>query len=483
MSDTKRALRYTITSQYLVLSVQFVSTIIVARLLSPGEIGVYSVAAAIIGIGHLLRDFGSGQYIIQEQELTEQRIRAALSVTLLFGWGMALLIWTIAPAAATYYDHADLDKILSLLALNFCLLPFGSIALAYCSRNMNFRPSALANIGSTLANSTIAVLLAYLGFSYMSLVWASLAGTVTSVLIAVLLRPAGLPMLPGFRDFRRVFGFGGKMSFVELLGEVATITPELVLGKFHSFHAVGLFSRTQGIAGLFQHLVIQGVSPVIASVFAKQKREDGDAREAYLYATICVSGLAWPFYAGLAIVASPFVDALFGPKWSEIVPLLQLWCVGAILHQFTALADPALVNVGEVNRLVKFSVMLQPIRILCLAVAATVSLEAVVMVIAIVPIIRFALLWPHLRAVFNMGFRDYMNVVFRSGVPAVAGVLAVLVMQYVLVDMGIEQNFVLLAACGVAGIAGWYLVAHSLGHPVPREFWSVVSGKFSDDRR
>jgi O-antigen/teichoic acid export membrane protein len=474
VTTARRALAYTLAAQYAVLVIQFVATVIIARLLTPSEIGIFSVGAALVGLGHILRDFGSGQYIVQEQDLTEQRIRAAFTVTLLLGWSIAAVVYAISPFAGGYYNEPGLESVLALLALNFFLLPLGSVTLAYCRRQMNFRPAAIASTASSLVQAAVSVALAYLGFSYMSLAWGSLAGTVTTILIVYIMRPPGLPYLPGFRELRRVLGFGGKASFVSVLGEIGAIVPQLVLGKSLGFHAVGLYSRTQGTITLFQRLVMQGVSPVIGPVFARHKREGADLRAAFVYATTCVSGVAWFFYANLLILAEPFTLALFGQNWAEIIPLVQMWCVAASVFHLTSLVEQAFTNIGEIDRLVRFTAILQPIRIVALAAGAMISLEAVLIVIVCIPFLRLALLWPQLRAVLEIKLTDYRPLVIRSGLPALASAGAALAGQAALGAGGVSSVVLIVAVCGILSTIVWISMIHLIRHPLAGEFWALV---------
>jgi len=474
MQSTRRALAYTFSAQYYVIAVQFVATIVIARLLTPAEIGTFSVGAALIGLGHLLRDFGSGQYVVQEQELTDQRIRAALTVTLMLGWSIAAAIFLAAPFIADYYEEPGVGEVLTLLAINFLILPFGSVVLAYCRRQMNFRPVAVANIGATTVQASLSMLLAYLGFSYMSLAWASLAGVIATIGLVTLMRPAGLPFLPGFRELRRVLSFGGKTSFITVLDEVAEITPEIVLGKTQGFHEVGLLSRTHGTIRIFQNLVLQGANTVIGPVFAKLKSKGEGLHSAYLYGTMCVSSLAWPFYINLAALASPFVLTLFGPTWADIIPYMQIWALGVTIHYLTSLVEPVFTSIGEIDRVVRFSTIFQPVRILAYATAAFFSLDALIWAVASMPLLRLALLWPHLREVIDFRGRDYLHVIRLAGIPAVASAGVTLATQFVLSAQGILEPMIHLGAATVLGAAAWLLVAYAMKHPLIGELQRLL---------
>src|SRR4051794_9380109 len=76
--------------KYLQISLTLVTTVILSRILTPAEVGLFSVGIAIITITHVFRDFGIANYLVQETELTEARVSTAFSLSLAFGWPIAL---------------------------------------------------------------------------------------------------------------------------------------------------------------------------------------------------------------------------------------------------------------------------------------------------------------------------------------------------------------------------------------------------------
>jgi O-antigen/teichoic acid export membrane protein len=474
MSSTRRALAYTFSSQYLVIAIQFAATVVIARLLTPAEIGIFSVGAALVGLGHLLRDFGSGQYIVQEKELTPQRIRAAFSVTLILGWSIALALLAAGPFVAVFYNEPAVKNVLWLLALNFVLLPFGSITLAHFQREMDFRPAALVNIASTVVQAGISVLLAYMGYSYLSLAWGSLAGTIATITVVGAMRPTGLPALPGFREIGRVFRFGGKASLITVLAEIANVAPELALGKTQGFDAVGLFSRAQGVISIFRRLIMRGIVPVVGPAFSQKQRDGKDLASAFSYATTCVTGLAWVFYANLALLASPFILTLYGPNWTDAVPLLQMWCVAAIIGHATSLVERIFNNIGEIDRMVRVSLILHPLRIVAIIPAATVGLEAIGVALIVTSLLRVALIWPHLVAVLGWTPRDIGKVVLLSGMPSAISALSTWATYVAMGELGLVLPAALLSVSALAGALAWAFSIHILRHPLATELRSLV---------
>ena len=113
----RHSLLYSFLEKYSSFIVQFAANITIARLLTPEEIGVFSVGIAVFTFAHAVRDFGVSHYLIQEQDLTNDRIRAALTVTAGVAWSLAIIIAVASPFIASFYNEPGLAEVLIVLAL------------------------------------------------------------------------------------------------------------------------------------------------------------------------------------------------------------------------------------------------------------------------------------------------------------------------------------------------------------------------------
>lgn len=339
--SVRQSLFIAFSQSYAVLALQFVASVIVARLLTPEELGVFSITMVLIGIAHTLRDFGVVEYIVQEKTLTEDRMRSASMLTFLTAWGMAVLILLLSSPVAAFYRRPDMVWLLYILALNFLLLPFGSVIAAHLRRQLDFVRLARIHLAVAAVQALGSVLLAWLGFSYFGLAWASVAASLLNIILVRACRPPGFPKLPGLKEFRHVFAFGSFSSLTQLLKDLEKGAPDLILGRLLSMDAVAYFGRATGLIELFNRLILQAVEHVALPHLSERHRDGGSSREPFLISVQYLTGLAWPFYVLLAIAATPIIRVLFGDQWDAAIPILQILCLGEALiapfylqHQF-----------------------------------------------------------------------------------------------------------------------------------------------------
>ena len=63
--SAKRALIWSLAERHAGLVVALVTTVILSRLLTPAQVGIYSLCAAFTAVAGILRDFGVSEYLIQ----------------------------------------------------------------------------------------------------------------------------------------------------------------------------------------------------------------------------------------------------------------------------------------------------------------------------------------------------------------------------------------------------------------------------------
>ncbi len=247
MSSVRKSLALSALDSYLGLVLQIATTVIMARLLTPAEVGTFAVAAVFAALASTFRDFGVAEYLIQEKELDDNALRAALTVNIAISWLMALTLFLLAPAASSFYGSPGVGDVMRVQSMSFILIPFGAVTMAWFRREMNFVPVLVSGLAASIGAFCVGVFLALRGFGYMSLAWSSLAGVVVTVAVSVLYKPRHLPSRPGLKGVRKVIHFGKFASGIYIFGQLGKGAPEMVIGRALDLASVGMFSRAYGL--------------------------------------------------------------------------------------------------------------------------------------------------------------------------------------------------------------------------------------------
>lgn len=461
----RRSLAFSFLEKYASTAINIVSTLVLARLLTPEEIGVFSVGAAVVGIMHALRDFGVTNYLIQEREVDQQKLRTAFTVTLALSWLFAGVLFAASGWAAAFYREEGVRQIVWVMAINFVLIPFGSPILALMRRDMQFGRLAAIQLFSTAVHATVSILLAALGSGFMSLAWASLAGVVATSGLAFLNRPRSFLLRLGLQEWRSVLSFGGYASANALIGDIGQTASSLVIGRLLSFEAVGLYSRAVGLLAIFSRLIFEGMQPVLLPALSEKVRRGEDLQESYLRAMEYITVLYWPFLAFLGLMADPIVRLLLGDQWLEAVPLVRILC-GAVAMSFPGfLTQPILIALGRIRDTLTVNLLVVPVSLACLVAGSLHSLTMVAMLgyltNAVGLIVTLAVIRRHVRFPISAFVR-------RLGKSALITAVAATVPGAVLALIGRHGSVSILTLLitGVAYVAVWGLAIFLIRHPI-----------------
>lgn len=476
MTSVRKSLALSFAQRNASLIIQFVSTLIIARLLTPHEIGIFSIGAVIVSFSHIVRDLGVSNYIIQERELTRDRIKSAQTIVWITSWSLALLLYLLASWAGEFYAEPGVTLTMQVIAISFLLLPFGAITVALLTREMAFGKILVINLCSTTAQSATAIILASSGFGFISLAWSAVAGAMVAVIGSILCRQRDQPWLPGIREWRRVFSAGTKLSGTSAFYEMGLGGPELITGRTLGFEAVAYFSRGFGAAMMLLRALVDSVLPVAISYFARQSRAESDMKSPYLKGLDYMGAIAFPAFACLSVMASPIVLFLYGQQWNAAVQPLQILCIGLAFLAVGNVASSVLVGSGQIGIHFWLQAVFQSLKILLVVIGAkSLGLTGVTIAVAVGD---FCLS----MGCFLMANR-YLQISFTAFLRQIAPVIGIAVITVGFVHLanwtlGPSQALVLqLAIPGLAAVLGWLIALHVFRHPLLSEIRALMPSK------
>jgi O-antigen/teichoic acid export membrane protein len=473
MKAVRRSLTFSVLDSYAGLVLQIASTVVIARILTPEETGVFAVAVVFATLASTFRDFGVAEYLIQEREVDDQTIRAALAVNIAISWIMAALLFTLSPFAASFYRSSGISEVMRLQSLNFVLIPFGAVTMAWFRRQMNFKPIFIAGLLANTASTVVAIVLALRGFSYMSLAWASLAGVIATVATSVCMRPKNFPWWPGIAGIKRVIHFGKFASGIYIFGQIGRGAPEMILGRARDMAAVGMFSRAYGLIEIFNRLILRSILPVCLPYFAKGVREAGTPLPALLTTTSYLTAVGWPFLAFMGIYAYAAIRIMYGSQWIEAVPLSQVLCLTAaveLIYYPTTEAMLALGRAREGNRLQMF---IQGARIIGLFAAIPYGLPGACWGLLAAAAFGLLISYRYLARLLSLSAADLIRAVWPSFKVTILAISPlVLWVSWIPIN---ESNYIVLGISGGIVFAILWLGAVAyLSHPVWLEIRSAA---------
>lgn len=326
---------------------QFLVSVLLARMLSPGEIGVYSMTVVFVNLAHVFRDFGVTSYLQREAVLTPDKIRSATGVVFTTSWLIALGLFFSSESIGRWFNEPQIVPVMKVLSIGFFFIPFGAITGALLAREFAAEKQALVNVVGTTSFCVSCLVLAKLGFGSMSLAYGNLINIIACAIAFIPVRPKGLPWLPSFVHWRNVAHFGLGSLLSSCVSAVNNALPDILLGKLGSAHHVGLLSRANSTVTIFTHVAGSTVSYGAISYLAQAHHKGESLIPVLTRATMLLTCVGWTALGLTVVLGKDIVLALYGPAWLDCVPaILPLSLAASVMMAFHYIA-PAVTAIGR----------------------------------------------------------------------------------------------------------------------------------------
>jgi PST family polysaccharide transporter len=322
----------TLAAQGLRLIIQIGSTMVLARLLVPGDFGLIGMATAVTGFILLFRDLGLSQATIQRDSITHADVNALFWVNVGVSFGLALLTLGLAPVLGWFYDDGRVTGITMALAAGFL---FGGVAVqhqALIERQMRFTSRSVVDVISLALGALAGILAALGGAGYWALVIQALTMTLTASLGFWLIsrwrpgRPAWSP------DARAMLHFGGHLTGYQVVNYFGRNLDNLLIGRVWGAGPLGLYTRAYQLLMLPIRQVNAPLASVAMPALGRLRHETDRYRAVYLRVLEKIALLTMPGVALLIATSDWVVRLVLGPGWEGAASIFTWLGVAALVQ-------------------------------------------------------------------------------------------------------------------------------------------------------
>ncbi len=329
--------------------IQFVVSIILARLLSPEQFGVYALTAIFVALSGVLVDGGFSTALIQRREVTRAVETAVFQYNLLAAAGMALIIVTVAPSMAEFYGYPVLQPLLYASAAIVVVNATAAVPAALLNRNLEFARLARAGLTSSIAGAVAGVGAAVAGLGVWSFPIA--AGASATCQAALVWWLGGWRPLWRFnlRPAREMLGFGSLLTVSGVLEVGYSNGYPLVIGRLYGASDVGFYNRGQTLQAL-PSSVISGIVQRVLLPVLSAKADDPQALKHGAKAAVATSMLfTVPLMLFLGLFADLVIEVLYGSQWAPAAPILTILALAGALFPLHVINLQILLALGRAD--------------------------------------------------------------------------------------------------------------------------------------
>lgn len=389
----RRAVRgaaVTTAGQGLRLAIQLASVVILARLLSPADFGLFAMVMSIAGIAEVFRDFGLTQAAVQAPVLTKEQRDNLFWINTAIGAALAVAVFLSSWGIAALYGREELAPLAQLASLTFLFNGLATQFRASLNRALRFTALAQTDVIAALAGLGVGIGFALTGVGPWALV-AQLLGTALTTLVLVAVFAGWFPGLPkrgvpvgGF------IRFGWNLVAMQMVTYVGNNVDSVVIGTRFGASQLGIYNRA---FQLVMNTANQLRTPISSVAVPVLSRLQGEGARYWDFVRVGQVGLGYTIVVVLSFIiggAVPVTALLLGPRWAEAAPVLSLLAVAAVFQTLNSASYWVYISKGVTGPLFRYNLVSVSIKIACILIGSQWGMLGVAVGYAIAP----TLSWP-----------------------------------------------------------------------------------------
>lgn len=391
--------------------VTLIVSVVLARILDPSHYGIIAIVTIFITLANVFVSNGFGSALIQKKDADALDFSSVLWFNIGFSVTLYFVLFFAAPYIAAFYGtgYEILTPVLRVLSIRLIFSAINSVQQAYVAKKMIFYKFFLATLFGTILSAFVGIWMAYNGFG----VWALVAQYLTNTTVDTFVLGISLGKKPLFKI--SIERLKGLLRFgIHILGTSLLITGyqelrALIIGKLYSPANLAYYDKGKQ----FPNLIVANINISIGAVlFPKLANEQDNllalkqtTRQSIRFSSFIMS----PMMLGLVAVAESFVSLILTDKWLPCVPLLQLFCIFYLFQPIHTANIQAMNAVGRSDLSLKLEIIRDAIQLVILVFVMWISVEAIVMSMAIMStLFTFLNAYPNIK-LLNYSIKEQMS--------------------------------------------------------------------------
>lgn len=350
-------------------AVTFVVSVIIARILSPDDYSVISIAAIFFAFANVFIYSGLNTALIQKKDADITDYSSVLFVSLIISIALYAILFFCAPLIASVYKKEILTSVIRVMGLTLIIGAVNSILGAYISSRLEFRKFFFATIIGTVISAFVGIYMAVSGYG----VWALVAQQMTNSIIDT----AILWLVTGFKPVFRIsserlqpmLSYGWKILVTSLISVTYDEAFPLIIGIKFSPADLAFYSKGKNVPATASSAIGDTISAVVFPIMSKLQ-DDREKLLEYTRKFIMVSTFAvLPMLIGLFSVSDIFISVLLTDKWLLASFYLRIFCLSFITISINNAHLQAIRALGRSDLFLKMEILKKTLYSIIIVIA------------------------------------------------------------------------------------------------------------------
>ena len=408
-SQTIRGVWWSLLERYSSQGVAFLITLIMARLLTPGEYGLVGMLTIFMSLAQVFIDGGFANALIQKNTRTELDFSTVFWINLGIGLISYTLLFVSAHAIASLYHQEILVPIIRIYALNLIFSSLAAVNKVKLTIDLNFKTQLKISLIAAITSGVTGIICALNNCG----VWAIVAQSNVSAVMTAILSFMMVKWRPLFafskESFRSLFSYGSKLLVAQTISTIYVNLYNLVIGLKYTKEELGLYTRAAQFGQIISTNLTSAMTRVSFPVLSRVQNDDKQLMGAYTKFIGMVAFIVFPLALGLCGIAKPMIGAILTDKWLGCVPLLQILTFAYLCDGITIVNLNLLYVKGKSNIVLRLEIIKKTIAVTLLLIAIRFGVTAICYSQLLYAFIALILNTSNTKKLLNYGFLNQIR--------------------------------------------------------------------------
>lgn len=411
--------------------VNFIVTIILARLLAPELYGTIALVTVFTAILQIFVDSGMGNALIQKKDADDVDCSSVFYFNMAVCLVLYLFMFLAAPYIARFYARPELVKVVRIMSLTLVISGVKNIQQAYVSKYMLFKKFFFSTLGGTITAAVVGIGMAYAGYG----VWALVAQDLTNKLIDTVVLWFTVKWRPklvfSLKRLKGLISYGWKLLVSGLIDSVYNNIRQLIIGRVYSASDLGLYNKGQQIPSTIVNNINTSIDSVLFPAMSSQQEDKERVKNMTRRSIKTSSYIMWPLMMGLAFTATTVVSLLLTDKWLGAVLYLRVFCITYAFYPIHTANLNAIKAIGRSDLFLVLEIIKKSVGILSMLTTMWISVEAMAYSLLFVSVVsQFINSWPN-RKLLGYSYLEQIKDILPSILLSLAACLCIVPFNFI----------------------------------------------------
>lgn len=334
----------------------FVKLIILARLLTPADFGLFGIAMLTIAMLETISATGFSIALIQKRESIRDYLDTVWVVNLIRGSLITLIMVICSPYVGLFFEEPAVIDLVIVISFVPLLRGFSNPAVIFFQKEMDFRKDSIYRIPGLFTDIIISISLAFLFNTVWALILGAIAREAVLLIVSFIIHPQKPALQFNKSQFKELYNYGKWINRTNIVYFISVNGDDILVGKFLGNTALGFYQVAYRITSLLVNDISNILERVSLPAYSNLQEDMTDFKKKFFYIFEFNVAYMSPVTVYLILFAEPLILFILGEQWLPITTILIILSISAFFRGISNSAGVTFTSYGEprINFLLNF---------------------------------------------------------------------------------------------------------------------------------